>query len=140
VLLAPDPAALVREQADTIDEPFLWMTEATLRNAAEQGQIDKATTLQAVLEAAIEVLEERMPPQARLINRLARASSDEERRTELEANREQLGSDLVASLQAAARQARQGGADAAAESLEAAARQAQEMLEARKATDEKVQR
>jgi len=140
VLLAPDPAALVREQADTIDEAFLWMTEATLRNAAEQGQIDKATTLQAVLEAAIEVLEERMPPQARLINRLARASSDEERRTELEANREQLGSDLVASLQAAARQARQGGADAAAESLEAAARQAQELLDARKAADEKVPR
>jgi len=136
VLLAPDPAKLLEEQADSIDEAFLLVTEANLRMALEQGRAEEAAKLQQVLDATFAVLERRLPPQIRLVNQLARCEDDECREQLIGGSPELIDDDLLEMLRATAARAREGDAIPVADSLEAAAKLAVDRLAATGGADD----
>jgi hypothetical protein len=73
LLEAEDQAAAVREKAQQIDE-FLLGTLVRMRETAERNQDSRRVArLNGLLETITDVLEENLPPEARLINKLLRA-------------------------------------------------------------------
>lgn len=86
LLEAQDVKAAVREHRDEIDDVFL-MVVARLQAAAARRDEARAARLGAILDAALEVIEENLPPAERLMNRLLRTDSLEESNRVLEESR-----------------------------------------------------
>ena len=96
LLDAPDLAAALREQRRNLDEVML-STVARLRAEAVRSKRDeRAAQLQAILDGALELLEADLPPAARLINQLMRASYPDGTNQLLEEHRAGLTDELVA--------------------------------------------
>jgi hypothetical protein len=121
VLLAPNPATLLEEQSDSVDETFLMVTEANLRAATEQGRFDQAAKLQQILDAALAVVEAKLPPQMRLVNRLVRCQDAAQRAEVLDESPDLIDAGLESVLRLAASRARTSGAEPAADALDSAA-------------------
>lgn len=109
VLSADDPRAAVQEQLDEIDEAFLVVLSAHIAQAEEQGQDDVAATLRDLHSFILDRLEEQMPPQVRVINRLLRAETAAERSRVLEDAGGLVDSELIQVLEAIADDARAQG-------------------------------
>lgn len=109
VLQATDPAAVLREHADAIDETFLGLLAAN----AEQAERNKATAaarrLRKIYELALEVLQENLPPDLRLLNQLLSAPDEAAARQLIKENRAQLTDEFVGSLKELEQEMRQGG-------------------------------
>lgn len=86
LLEAQDVKAAVREHRDEVDDVFL-MVVARLQAAAARRDEARAARLGAILDAALEVIEENLPPAERLMNRLLRTDSLEESNRVLEESR-----------------------------------------------------
>lgn len=86
LLEAQDVKAAVREHRDEIDDVFL-MVVARLQAAAARRDEARAARLGAILDAALEVIEENLPPAERLMNRLLRTDTLEESNRVLEESR-----------------------------------------------------
>jgi hypothetical protein len=84
---AEDLQAELREHQDELDEVFFLVLSRYIESARRQNQETRAQKLQRILDGAIELLEERLPPDARLINRLIRAEYPDETNELLEAHR-----------------------------------------------------
>jgi hypothetical protein len=117
VLAAAEPAAEVRRQRDRLNQAFFIVTQANLASAEEEGQVDLAATLAAVLAAGLETVEQGLPPLERLVSRLARTSDGTRRAALLDASPELIGADLAAALRRVAESALASGAADAAEAL-----------------------
>lgn len=100
ILQADDPHTAAQERLDEIDEAFLIVLAANIAQAEEQGNQEVAGTLRNLYEFILDRLEEQMPPQARLINRLLRAEAADERARMLEEAGEAVDGDLVQVLEA----------------------------------------
>lgn len=109
ILSAEDTHAAVQEQLDEIDQTFLVVLAANIAQAEEQGQGDIAETLRDLYDFILDQLEERMPPQARVINRLLRADTADERARILEATGDTVDGNLAQVLEALADDARAQG-------------------------------
>jgi len=96
LLEAPDVHAAVREHRDEIDDVFL-MVLARLQAAAARRQDEARTArLTALLDATLEMLEEHLPPEERLLNRLLRTSTLDEANALLEEQRGLLNETFLA--------------------------------------------
>ena len=84
---AEDLAAAARERVDQIDEAFFAVLSRYLEVAKSQDDPERLQKLNAVMETVIEVVEEKLPPDARLINRLLRTEYGEDTNAVLEAYR-----------------------------------------------------
>lgn len=84
---ATDLRAAIAKHLDEIDDLFFVVLGRYIATAQSQGDTERVTKLRAILEATTEALEERLPPDLRLINRLARAESEEAANKVLEAHR-----------------------------------------------------
>lgn len=82
---AEDLDAAVREHKDELDNVFFGVLERYL--AAAEPDSKRYGRLRRILDAALGVLEEQLPPDARLINRLARAEYPEGTNAVLEEHR-----------------------------------------------------
>ncbi|MBS1253171.1 MAG: hypothetical protein MAG451_02219 [Anaerolineales bacterium] len=109
ILDADDPHAAIREQLDEIDEPFLIVLSANIAQAEEQGQDDVVQVLRHLQDYTLGLLEEQMPPQARVLNRLMRADGADERTKVLENAGDLVDAELVQALEAIADNARAQG-------------------------------
>jgi hypothetical protein len=92
---AEDLAAAVRENADEIDPIFFAVLMRYIETARARNNEARLAKLTAVLDAVTEMLEEQLPPEERLINRLARAEYPDGTGALLEAHRGLLNQDLV---------------------------------------------
>lgn len=135
VLQAPDPVAAVRALPEAPSPAFFLVLDANLAAASDDDRQQLTALLARVRDAAIELIEEQMPPLERLVNRLARTNDPAAQAALLDGSPELLGSDLatmIAEMVAAARSA--NAADVAA-ALESAARALASRLEALEAVE-----
>lgn len=109
ILSADDPHTAVQEQLDEIDEAFLVVLAANIGQAEEQGHQEIAGTLRNLYDFILERLEEQMPPQSRVINRLLRAETTEERRSVLQEAGDLIDDELLQVLEAVADDAKAQG-------------------------------
>lgn len=84
-----DIEAAVREHRGQVNEIFLSVLTRLIAAAGDR-QSKRAQKLRRILDASLAVLEESMPPETRLINRLARAEHPEETATILDESRDLL--------------------------------------------------
>jgi hypothetical protein len=98
VLQAPDMDAALRENADAVDELFLSLLAANIEQAEAKGAAFAVKRLRAVYDKSIAMLQEKMPPDMRLLNQLMMAQDDAEVRSLLKENRALLSQDFVGAL------------------------------------------
>lgn len=92
---ASDLRAEVNEHLDEIDDLFYLVLSRYLAAAQSKGDASRAAKLRAIMDATLEAVEERLPPDLRLINRLARAESEEQTNEILEAHRGLLSNEFL---------------------------------------------
>jgi len=93
---ADDLAAALREHEEEINEVFLTALARYEATAMAKGQTERADRFKAMLESAIDLLEEDLPPETRLLNRLARAEYPDETGAVLEEHRGLLSDEFLA--------------------------------------------
>ena len=98
VLEAPDPAEALRQFADAIDETFLAMLAANIDRAEKNNATAAARRLHEIYDAALDIVQERMPPEMRLINQLVNAPDNGAVRKLLEENRGMLSREFIEAL------------------------------------------
>ncbi len=123
ILRADDPRAAVRERLEKIDE--------AISQAEEQGYQEVADTLHDLYDFILDQIEEQMPPQARVINRLLRTETAEEQARVLEAAGDAVDGDLVKVLKAIAEDARAQGQAQLVSEFEELIKQVSEFVEKR---------
>jgi len=85
----------VREHRDEIDEVFIALLGRYLAAAQRRSDEKRAQRLKALMDATLAMLEEELPPEVRLINRLARAKHPDETNDLLEEHRGLLTDEFV---------------------------------------------
>jgi hypothetical protein len=128
VLEAPDAAAALREYADAIDETFLGILASNIERAEKSNATAAARRLRDIYDAALDILQERMPPEMRLINQLVNAQDKGAVRKLLEENRSLIGPDFVEALRALEEDFRNRNAVDVADKLKSVRAQAQLMM------------
>lgn len=110
VLASPAPAKALRERAEEIDVMFLGVLAAAIRAAEDRADQAEMKRLQTINDAALELLQEGLPPELRLVNELLAAKYPEqtqqllrERRADWSANLLQVLETLSNDLQAQGR-------------------------------------
>jgi len=78
LLSSDDPKELARRRMNEIDEPFLNVLGANLQEAHKREEEEAVEALREVWDAVMALMEEAMPPELRLINRLVAAENEEE--------------------------------------------------------------
>jgi hypothetical protein len=114
---AGDIEAAVRENLEQVNEVFLAVLMRLVEVANEHKQEKRAARLNQILEATLNVLEERLPPMQRLLNRLARSAYPDGTSKVLEQNRRILSQELVQEIDAYIADAQQAGDETLVEHL-----------------------
>jgi hypothetical protein len=99
VLQATDVKSKLREMAAYIDEGFLALLAAQVQAAEQNGATGAARRMREIYDQALDLLQETLPPDLRLLNELLSAPDDAAVRTLLRENRELLTPELLSSLQ-----------------------------------------
>lgn len=98
ILEAPDVEAALRENADLIDEGFLSLLAANVDRAEKAGAKAAADRMRKIYDMAVDMLQEEMAPDVRLVNELLNAPDQNARRKLLEENRSVLSRDFIEAL------------------------------------------
>jgi hypothetical protein len=128
LLLEDDPKEMLQRHVNEIDEAFFGVLATNIEQAEHEGRQDVVERLRSIGDASVQLLNEFLPQEIRLINQLASAQSDEQIRQLLEAERESLNSDFLQLLERAAADLAQSERSAAAGRLRYAAAQTKLML------------
>ena len=128
VLEAPDTAEALRENADLLDEAFLGLLASNIERAERNKATAAASRLREVYDLALDVVQERMPPELRLVNQLVNAPDQAAVRKLLEDNRSALNKEFIASLRQLEEDFRGRGSNDVADRLKSVRAQASLML------------
>jgi hypothetical protein len=128
VLEAPDPAEALRQYAEYIDEGFLGILAGNIDRAEKNNATAAAQRLRAIYDAALDILQEEMPPEMRLVNQLVNAPDKAAMRKILEENRSLLNREFIEALRQLEDDFRSRGGGEVAEKLKSARAQASLML------------
>jgi hypothetical protein len=128
VLEAPDAAGALREYADAIDETFLGLLAGNIERAEKANANAAARRLREIYDAALDILQERMPPEMRLINQLVNAQDKGAVRKLLEENRNVLNPEFIGALHQLEDDFRSRNAVDVADKLKSVRAQAQLMM------------
>jgi hypothetical protein len=109
ILQADDPQAVAREHLDEIDDAFFIVLSANIQHAEAENHEEAAKALQQLANMIIGLLEERLPPEVRLINRLLNAPYPDGTKQLLEDQREVLTPEFVAALDQVVAELEQAG-------------------------------
>jgi hypothetical protein len=95
LLLSDDPEALARTRFEDLDQTFMNVLTANLEEAGASGDEGAATALRAIWGLVMSLMEETLPPELQLFNRLMTAEDEAEVETLLQENRDLLTDRLV---------------------------------------------
>lgn len=112
-----DRLKALRERADDVDMTFLAVLSANLDLARSRNDAEATKELEALADAAVEIMREKAPPEIKLINELMDASYPEETKKLLEDNSSLVNEDLVKMMDALAQDLSQQGYSEAAHHL-----------------------
>jgi len=114
ILKADDPQAIARQRLDEINDAFFMVLSANIQRAEAENRKDMVQALQQVANMVLALLEDRLPPEVRLINRLLQAAYPDGTRQLLEAQREIVTPEFVVAFDQIIAELDEGGnADAA---------------------------
>jgi hypothetical protein len=128
LLTSDDPKAMARRRIDEIDEAFLNVLGANLQQAHEQENEEGLEALRAVWGAVMDLMEEAMPPELRLINRLMAAEDEDEMERLLRESRNLVTQRMVQFIEETEAQAREKGDDETAEQMALVAKKMSRIL------------
>jgi hypothetical protein len=98
ILQAEDPQAVAREHLDEIDDAFFAVLSANLQHAETENRDEIVKHLQQLANMILALLEERLPPDVRLINQLLSAPYPDGTKQLVETQREILTPEFMAAL------------------------------------------
>jgi len=98
ILQAEDPQAVARQHLDEIDDMFFMILSANIQRAEAENRPQTAQALQRVADMILDMLQEQLPPEVRLLNQLLQAPYPDGTRRVLEAQRETVTPEFVAAL------------------------------------------
>jgi len=114
IVESPDLEQAIRARADQMNEAFLVTLAANISAAHENKREDLADAFQNIYAVTLRVLEERLPPELRLVNQLMREESPEARGEQLQAQRAMITPEFLELVEALAQDSEaQGQAEAA---------------------------
>jgi hypothetical protein len=128
VLASPDPAQTLRDRQREVDSPFLAILGSALRSAEEGGKAEEAQQLRKVNETAMQILQDSLPPELRLVNNLLSTDYPEGTRKMLEERRQEWNADFLEMLSALAADVEAQGRPEAAQRLKDIRVQAEQLL------------
>ncbi len=126
LLGAEEPEALVRERLNEFDDAFFIVLGANLQAAQAAGREEAYQRLQELGNLVLQIAQERLPPEVRLVRRLLDAPDDESVRALLEKDASLVDENLVRLMQGLADDVKD---EEAAEKLRRLAEQAERWLE-----------
>lgn len=98
ILQAKDPQAVALEHLDEIDDAFFVILSANIQHAEAENRQEVVEALQQLANMILALMEERLPPEVRLINQLLNAPYPDSTKQLLEAQREFLTPEFKAGL------------------------------------------
>jgi hypothetical protein len=117
VLQAPNVKDALRQHAEYIDETFLSVLAANIQAAQRNNSTAAARRLQQVYDQAMEMLQENMPEDVRLVNRLLSAPDKAALNKLFQENRSKFNPELIASLKVLETDMRDAGRNEVADRL-----------------------
>lgn len=109
LLLSDNPEALARRRTQELDQAFFNVLSANLREARAAGNAEALKSLQALSGLVLQLMDESLPPELRLFNRLMATEDDAAVEKLLQENRSLLTEDLVQYMEAAEASMREQG-------------------------------
>ncbi|MFW6136310.1 MAG: CpXC domain-containing protein [Chloroflexota bacterium] len=109
LVTSENPKELARRRIDEIDEAFLNVLGANLRQAHERQDEDALEALREIWSVVMGLMEEALPPELRLINRLMAAEDEEEIERLLEQSKNLVTERMVQFAEETEADARQEG-------------------------------
>lgn len=100
LLQSDDPQAMLREQADSLDQAFFSIVSANARQAAQVGHQRVVKALQELAAMAMEIVQEKAPPAVKLINQVMESEYPDETLQVLKEHRSDLTDDFDEVLEA----------------------------------------
>lgn len=128
LLQADDMKAALQANPQQIDEAFMLVLSANIAQAQRAGQNEMAARLEEINRLAIEVIQESLPPEERLINTLMMTETPRQRNELLRSHAAEVTPAFVKKLNELADQQEQQGAKESTEKLRQLAREAGAML------------
>jgi hypothetical protein len=113
-----DMEAAAKEHVEEIDTAFLTTLEANIIAADHSGQQEVSQKLNSLKEHVVSLLEERLPPEMRLLNQLLSAPDLDQRRKLLQDQKDLVSADFLELLRLILEDLRSQGQEEAAERLE----------------------
>ena len=98
ILQAEDPEAVARKHLDEIDDAFFAILSANIQHAEDENRTKVVQALQQLANMIISLLEERLPPEVRLVNQLVNAPYPDSTKQLLETQRESLNPEFMSAL------------------------------------------
>ena len=129
ILQAEDPQAAARQHLDEIDDMFFLVLSANIQRAEAENRPQTAQALQQVADMILNMLQEQLPPEVRLLNQLLQAPYPDGTRQALEAQRETVTPEFVAALDEVITQLEQTGNTEAANHMRQVKGQAELMAQ-----------
>jgi hypothetical protein len=128
VIEASDPRAVMEEQSDEIGEAFMLLIAANLESASRSGQHEMVARLQQINELTIDIIQSKLPPEERFINKLLLAETAQERSQLFHQNADNITTDFVKKLNELAEEQEKRGLKEASLRLRQLAREASALL------------
>ena len=88
----------LQENIEKIDEMFLAVLASNIKQAEQSNATFAVQRLRTIYQKAIAILEEHMPPEMKLLNRLLSAPDEGAMRRLLQDNRSELSQEFVSAL------------------------------------------
>jgi len=98
VLQAADPAETLRQRSDEVNEMFLAVLASNIEQAQQKGATFAAKRMRTIYTAAVDILQDKLPPDLRLLNQLVSTQDEGEMRRLLQENRDLLSTEFVEGL------------------------------------------
>jgi len=128
LLLSDDPEALARRRFAELDQTFFNLLTSNLEEARSRGDTKAVQALQRVSALASSLMEETLPPDLQLFNRLMEVESDQEIEELLETHRDLLTDQLVEFMRQTESETREQGSVEVAEHLASILRKIAEIV------------
>ncbi len=128
LLLSDDPEKLARRRFQELDQAFLSVLSINLRDAQAAGNQQAAESLQKVWDLVMALMEEALPPELRLFNRLMSTEDDAQIDRLLQENRVLVNERLIQFMEQTEASMREDGATEAADHLVKVLQKTREMV------------
>lgn len=109
ILDAPDKQQALAENADKLDDAFMYVLSAKMQEAQQQGDQEAFAALAEVQAMIMAIVESQLPPEIQMLNQLVRAETSEQQDEILNANEAMLNENVLQMMDRVIGQAQETG-------------------------------